>query len=469
MQITLRGPLRWSLIALAASLTACASAPDVRGAQRQPLELPEQFTESSTESTEVMSGWQSLGDPVLVALLRQGLQGNLALAQAYERVEQARAMVRGAAGQRWPALNGRLGASTQQLARADAPTFSDAERRVDRVSAQGQLAWEIDLSGRLKHRLQSQALRLDARHADADAVRLGVAAEIASAWYALQGIRARIEITTEVMRNRERAVGLVKSRLAAGAAAPIDEARAAAELAEVKAELPHWYAAQRVQTHRLAVLLGEVPSSYRPPLAQDLPIQVAQLRLPSVAQWVAQRPDLRTTRLELAAYARDIEAVEADLLPRVDISGAVGFVAGSLGALGSSGSFAWALAPSIELPLFNRERLLAQVDRARSQGREAALLYRERLLVGLSEVESAMASYRLGQESLVEQEQRLAHAQRAHRMAESRWRAGAAEMLEWLDAQRQAYRAAMAAADALTTQRLRSIELLKTLGQQPGA
>lgn len=460
---------RWGLLALATSLGACATSPAPESSLSRASTVPDRFAESVEQAQEHVDGWKAMGDPVLEDLIRQGLQGNLALAQAVERVEQARALVRGAAGQRWPSSSLNLSTPSQQLARAEAPALADADRRVDRALLQANVSWEVDLAGRLQHRLTAQRLRLDARHADAAAVRLSVAAEIANAWYALEGIRARIAINQSVLENRERAVRLVQARVTAGAASSIDEARARAELAQVRSELPHWQAAQRVQANRLAVLLGKVPSGYEPPLSHAAPIRIMSLRIPSVAQWVNQRPDLLAARHEWAAFSSDIKALEADLMPRVEITGVLGFVAGSLGGLGSGGSLAWALAPSISLPLFNRERLLAAADSSKSRGREAALSYRERLLTGLAEVESAMAEYRLGQQSLVELEQRQAHAQRAHRLAENRWRAGAVEMLEWLDAQRQAYQAALATADAVTLQRQRAVQLLKALGQQPEA
>lgn len=460
---------RWGLLALAATLGACASVPVPSDEPTLVSTLPERFASVPDGAGGTVQGWQALGDPVLAGLIRQGLEGNLALAQAAERLEQARALVREAAGQKGPVADIRWAAPSQQLARVDAPLASSGDRRIDRIQMQAGMSWELDLAGRLQHRLDAQRLRLDARHADAAALRLSVAAEIASAWYALEGVRARIAITQGVLENRERALQLVRTRVSAGASASIDEARAQAELAQVRATLPQREAEQRMQVSRLAVLLGEVPTTYQPPVPQPAAAHLSTWTLPTVAQWVLQRPDLRAARQEWAAQASELRALEADLLPRVEIGGVLGFVAGSLGALGSGGSLAWALAPTISMPLFNREELLARTDGSRSRGREAALAYRERLLTGLAEVENAVSQYRLGQEWLHELEQRRAHAQRAHRIAESRWRGGVSDMLEWLDAQRQAQEAALQAADAITLQRQRAIQLFKALGQQPEA
>lgn len=460
---------RWGLLALTATLGACATVPASIGEPSMPSALPERFANNLDAQDGSVLGWQALGDPVLADLIRQGLQGNLALAQAAERVEQARALVRAADGQRGPAVDLRWAAPSQQLARVDAPLVSSGDRRSARIQLQAGMSWELDLAGRLKHRLDAQHLRLESRHDDAAALRLSVAAEIASAWYAIEGVRVRIAIAQAVRDNRERALQLVRTRVNAGASTSIDEARAQAELAQVRAALPHWEAEQRVQVNRLAVLLGEVPTTYQPPIAQQVAPHVAAWKLPTVMQWIGQRPDLRAARQEWAAHASELRALEADLLPRAEIGGVIGFIAGSLGTLGSGGSLAWALAPSIGMPLFNREDLLARTDGSRSRGREAGLVYRERLLKGLGEVENAVAQYRLGQQSLYELEQRRTFAQRAHQIAESRWRGGATEMLEWLDAQRQAQDAALQAADAITLQRQRAIQLIKALGQQPEA
>ncbi|MCW5642711.1 MAG: efflux transporter outer membrane subunit [Rhodoferax sp.] len=467
-------PVRTSRLAaaLAASLLgACASLvpPPPAGVLQDPAPLPARFAadRASAATPAAVADWSVLGDATLASLVRRGLQANLSLQQAIARIDRARALAVGRDAARGLTGGVQAGASASRAASVDAPSGG---RRSDRVFAHLAAGWELDLFDRLANDAQAGWLRVQAQSDDAQAVRLSVTSEIASTWYALQGLREQERLTREVITNRREVLRLVTLRTRAGETARLDEARAQAELADVLAQLPRVVSEVQVITHRLAVLLGETPSDFVPPAASvETPPRAVALRIPSPDTWLRQRADLRAVRARLHARNHDIQAIEAEFMPRMEIRGVLGFVAGTLGGWAGAGSAAWWLAPTVSAPIFDRRDIAARLSATRAQEREDVLAYRDATLRAIAEVEDALGRLGAGQQRLDHLRDRLRHANDAHRLAQLRFGAGEVDLLVLLDTQRVAHVAALALAEAHSEQQQRAVELLKALGAAPQA
>ena len=453
-------PLPFSLgaLALAALLAACSSVAEAPVATAPAL--PARFSQAPTPATPV-PGWAALGDPDLAAWVQRSLAANLDLQQAAARVQRSRALAAHAGAALGPSGGLALGAHASQASETEAPGLDRDARRRDRVDAMLGFSWEADLFGRLRHGADAASARAGAASADAAALQLALGAEIAHAWFALAGAREQLAITRGVIENRRATLALVQRRAAAGYSAPLDEARARADLAAVEADVPALEAGARVAAHRLAVLAGELPTGFDVPDTPALdPARVA-LAVPAPAQWLATRPDLRAAEARLKAQSLDVASVRAEFLPRLSITGALGYVAGSAAALGTAGSAAWFVAPTLSLPLFDRARIEARLATARAGEREALLDYRQRVLVAVEEVENALVQVQQGQRRLAALHERAQQAERAERLARKRHVAGTSDLLELLDAQRVAQQAQLALAAALTAQRQQVVTLLR--------
>lgn len=455
---------RLSALAAATLLAACSSLPaDVPPA----TELPPAFVQGrglEPSAAPAASGWAVIEDPVLQALLTEGLAANLDLRQAAERVQRSRALASARRADLAPSGTLGAGGRAQQLASAEAPGASGDARRSDFVSTGLNLSWEIDLFGRLRQQARAADARSDAVAADADALRLAVAAEIAQVWFALDGAREQLRLTRGVIENRRATLDLVLRRVAAGYSAPLDEARARADLSAAEAELPAQEAALALATHRLAVLLGRSPSEFEAPASPASGPHAVALRLPEPAQWVAQRPDLRSAEAQLRAQALDVAAVRSEFMPRLSVAGVLGFVAGSVSGLGAAGSASWFVAPSLSVPIFDIGRIDARLQAARASQREALWAYRQRVLLATEEVESALVQVRQGQLRMAALHDRARHAVTAERLARKRFEAGGSDLLELLDAQRGAQQAELGLSAAMTAQRQQVVALHRALG-----
>lgn len=169
------------------------------------------------------------------------------------------------------------------------------------------------------------------------------------------------------------------------------------------------------------------------PLAA-LTLPPAPLGLP--ARLLDQRPDIRQAEAALQGAHADIGAARKALLPRLQLGARVGAAATSPGALFEAGSVFTSLSVDALATIFDGGRLDNQVDAARARQRELVESYRQSVLAAFRDVEDALA----GVEHFATQEaaQRDARqfASNAYRLAEIRFRAGAADFLAVLDAQR---------------------------------
>ena len=456
--------LTLTAVAVASLLAACASGPIQRP---DPPELPAAFAQGqSLEAgmpTQPQAGF-AFGDPVLEALIQRELGANLDLQQAAERVQRSRALANGMRAELSPGGSLGLGARSQQLSRAAAPGANGEDRRGNNASAGAMLSWEIDLFGRLGHAARAADARTTAVDADAAAMRLAVGAEVAQVWFALNGAREQLRLTRTVVENRRETVQLVQRRVTAGYTAPLDEARSRADLAAAEADAPAHEAALALAAHRLAVLLGTSPSTFRAPAASSATPRPVALNIPEPEQWARLRPDLKAAEARLQAQALDVESIRAEFLPRLSVAGVLSFVAGSVSGLGAAGSASWFIAPNVSVPIFDRGRIDARLQAAQAGQREALLAYRQQVLLATEEVESALAQVRQGQLRLAALQDRARHAASAESLARKRFAAGGTDLLELLDAQRNAQQAELGLLSEMTAQKQRLVALQRALG-----
>lgn len=407
--------------------------------------------------------WDALGDPVLAALVARGLAANLDIEQAAARIERSRAVLASADAAFGP--SGGVGLDVSSALASEAQQAGTrTQRRSDTVGVGLTVSWELDLFGRLRAQSGAATERVKASEAQARAVRLAVSAEIAHAWFAVQGAREQLALAQATAANRERTVALVQARLRHGQAAPLDEARAAADLDAVRAEVPLHQAALRTASHRLAVLLGDSPAGFQAPESAALEPRAVTLPLPEAATWLAHRPDLQAHEAELLARALDVQSARAAFYPRLSFSGMLGFVAGSAGTIGSGGTLAWLSLPALSAPLFDRPHLQARLGAARADQKEALAAYRQRVLLAVEEVENALAGHAAGLARLAALQRQARHAATAEQLARARHEAGASDLLELLDAQRTRHQAEAALSQALTAQRQSLAGVWKAIG-----
>jgi multidrug efflux system outer membrane protein len=444
-------------------LAGCAVGPTYTVPAEAPVTLsaPEQslFANDAVQR----DWWRQLDDAQLDALIERALAGNHDIRIAQARLREARATQTEAELDRLPAVT--MGASkTRGIAQGNG-TPADARTLAQSSRAGFDASWEIDLFGRLQRLDEAATARAQATAADLEQVRIVAVAELARNYYEMRGAEQRIAVTRRTLDSLRSSLRVTEAQVQTGRGLEGDLASAQANLASTESQLPALETTRRQAAYRVAVLAGLRPAELEPML-QPQRLRVLDKRLPlgDLGDLLRRRPDVLRAERGLAASTADVGAATAELYPRFDIGGFLGFVALRGADLGSSSSRAFSVTPGVRWPALRLGSAKARVRGAEARAEGERALYEQTVLRALEDVEGALAGYGQNQLRL----RRLAEASersgRAAELAEVRYREGAAPYLSVLDAQRTLLRAQDAVAEAETASYTSLVALYKALG-----
>lgn len=177
------------LFLLAAITAACAHKP---GRIPIPVDMPADFS-STGQSPLPDKWWLSLRDPVLSNLIDRALADNLTLLAAWDRLDQAEAVLRRAGSSLKPDVSYDAGASHSRAETGS--VTSSSQSFLFGFSA----SYEIDLWARVQSARDAEAFTVKATKADLLAAALSLAAEVATTWYQLAEQYGQLEMLERPM------------------------------------------------------------------------------------------------------------------------------------------------------------------------------------------------------------------------------------------------------------------------------
>jgi NodT family efflux transporter outer membrane factor (OMF) lipoprotein len=451
----------------AALLGGCALQPAY---QRPALDLPGGWSNASADApppgaVEREGWWELLGDPAVDQLVTAGLRDNPTLAEAAARVDQARASAAVGNARRKPSLG-----ATANLSRGQDRAGSGTAV-VGQTSANigANLAWELDLWGRLRETATAARHRLTARTADAEAARLSIVAEIADTTLALRACNLVHGIRERDIGSREVELKIIEARLAFGYVAPAAVATARSNLASARTER----IAQEESCRRLVDALVALSGLDAATISQLLPRATAQHdgNMPAPppfapalpATVLLRHPGVVAAEREVAARWSEIAVARAEWLPRIDLTA---LLTGQwLRALGSSDSWAnGSIGAGLTTPLFDGGAGAANVRLAEASYREAAAQLVFAVRTAVRDVEDALAAQQSAAARIETSREALAAAQFTLSASEARWRAGSIAQLELEEARRQSNRAQESAVVAAADRARAWVALVRRTG-----
>lgn len=415
------------VLALGMSLAGCAG-PNVATTAVAPVAPPPAWrTDLGTGVPLQHDWWLSFGDPALATLVEKALANNSDIGLAAARVREARANVALARAQALPAIDATLGGGRSRSVNA----FGQPSEQ-NFAQPQIQIAYEVDLFGRLA---DQQSAARDAWFASAaahDSVQLSIAAAVASNYVTLRGLDARLEVARETVRARAESLRIAKSRVGSGYSPKLELEQAQAEFDATAQIVPQIELAIARTEDALSLLVGDTPRAVGRGVSLDgLTVPIVPDGLPS--ELLRRRPDVAQAEYQLAASDRNLAAARKRFLPQLRLTSAAG---AAFSTLLADPITIWSVGGSILAPIFQGGRLTAQADAAAAQRDQAAFAYRRAALTAFREVEDALAAVQLiDRQILSAQSQRNALAE-GLRLATNRYREGYSPYLEQLDAQR---------------------------------
>jgi len=366
-------------------LVACTVGPDYQGPVPASLSVPDAYVGPGARPAapaDLSRWWERFDDPLLARLIEEASAGNLDLRVATARLAQAReALVQARAGL-LPDVGASASVGRDLGAGRDRTTFSVG----------GDAAWQIDLFGGIRRSIEAVGAEAEGAYYDREAVRVALAAEVASNYIAARLAQTRLAIARDTLAIADDNLQIAQWRVQAGLASSIDAEQARAARAQTAASIPTLETNFSSAAYRLAVLTGRPPGALLDTLAATAPIPKgpADVAAGIPADTLRQRPDVRAAERSLAAATARIGVAEAQLYPQLRLSGNIGTSALSLGGLFDA--ITGGLLGSVGQSLFSGGALRSQVRSQRAAAEAALATYQRSVLTALEDVENALAA-----------------------------------------------------------------------------
>ncbi|HEX9857168.1 MAG TPA: efflux transporter outer membrane subunit [Paracoccaceae bacterium] len=322
--------------------------------------------------------WTGFREPVLDALVEQALRGNLDLAVARERIEEAQANLRTIPNAALLTPEARI--SRNKAVEATPETRSEASLG---------LSWMLDPYGARRQQIKAARARIEAADAEADAARLLVLFNLANAYVDLRFRQRLLQIRQQEVRARQQTLDLTRRLFEQQSATRLDIVHTEARLAEAEAQIPTLRAAIQSQKYQIATLLGATPGTLGINLdggGQPAARLSTEVGIP--ADLLRNRPDIRIAERLYYATVAEIDVAQADLYPRLSLSGAI-----TLASIGGTRGTEYFFGPSIVLPALPNGDRKAAVAVRESRARQANVAWKSTVLDAILEVETALLDY----------------------------------------------------------------------------
>jgi NodT family efflux transporter outer membrane factor (OMF) lipoprotein len=461
--------MRFLAAVSALALSACAVGPNYV-APTPPAPAAGPFVSGSGQAVSpapALEGnwWQLYQDEVLDRLVADALRANTDLRVATGRLERARASLRGVRADRTPQVG--VGGSAQYGRLPAGQNFGAGGGGRDNwfVDVGLDVAYEVDLFGRVSRNIEAARGDVQAATADLEAARVAVAAETTRAYADAVSSAERLAVAERIVALLDQSLTLMRKRERAGLTTPLDSARIDALRNQRQAEVPTILAERESALFRLATLTGRAPSE----LPADAGLRRTSLRLGQPipigdgAALLARRPDVRAAERRLASATARIGVATADLYPRISLGGSAGSTGVGLGNVFGGGPLTWLLGPLINWSI-NQAPARARIAGAEAESQIALAQFDGTVLTALEETETALTSYQRLLERASALEKARAAAQVAARITRARQREGQIDSLELLDAERTLAdaEAELAMADAMISRA--QVNLFRALG-----
>ena len=471
-----------SLVVIGLAMIGCEVGPNFRRPEPPttkayaPTALPEKTSATSGtagESQRFLMGqdipdqwWALFHSKELDQVIRQALADSPTLVMAQSTLREAQENVRALVGEvAFPAVDGSFSAQRQKISGAEFGQPNSPGSLFNLYNASVSVSYALDLFGGARRELEALRSQVDFQGYQLEGAHLALTSNIITTVIQEAALRDQIRTTREIVAALEKQVGLVERQFLLGGASRSDLLAQQSQLAQTRATLPPLELNLAQTRHRLAVLVGQLPSEAALPefelqslqLPQDLPVS-----LPS--SLVRQRPDVLASEAILHQASAQIGVATAAMFPQITLSGSYGSETAGIHDLFTAGTSVWRLGAGLLQPLFHGGELTAKRRAAIAAYDQAAAQYRETVLEAFQNVADVLRALELDADLLKAQAAAESSARESLNMTQKQFDLGAVNFLSLLDAQREHRRALVILIQAQARRYSDTVALFQALG-----
>ncbi|MET0332049.1 MAG: TolC family protein [Dyella sp.] len=346
--------------------------------------------------------WRSFDDDELDALIDRALRNNLTVAEALEHLRAAREAQHHSQDRFLPNLH----------ARTDDAIDPDASASF--FIAGFDATWELGLFGARQGARQMGEGELATSAALLQAARVSLVAEVTRQWILLRTAQAQESLLQQVLDGQQQRLAIVRQRLQLQLASAQDVASAQVALAQAQAALSEPRQAINASVQQLAMLLGQ-PTPDPQWLNGGAQPHLGDWQLASApADLLRTRPEIASAEAEVLRAAGQMNLSRAQMYPNLALGAALQYSTDITSYRRTRTRAIFSSGPIIDIPLFDWGNRVSAAHASAHQLKAAVYAYRQAVLQGVSEVETAMGDL----QQLYLREQALTLASQASQQAE---------------------------------------------------
>ena len=323
--------------------------------------------------------WRAFNDATLDRLVDAARAQNLSIAQAQLRLRGARALQHRSETQYRPQL------SFHTFAEPD-PNGSTSYFEIGFDAL-----WEFGFFGRREADARVASADEQTAQTDVVAARVSIASEVARSYLDLRAAQGRAAILDDILAQRRAKLNLAEKLVELHLGTRTDAERAAAELAQAQADANEPEAAIVQAQEALGVLLALPTPDQSLLTSEQQPLLPALAIAETPADLLRTRPEIRKAELGVLRAAGDLGLARADLYPKLALGGSLTSSTRMVGDVDHPNKGIPAIGPLIQFPLFDWGARRDVITARDSALQAAVLAYRQSVLEGLAEAQSALA------------------------------------------------------------------------------
>lgn len=395
------------------SLAAC-----VTKKYEHPAELKTEGMYRDVSSTDTISiadlpTSTLFNDPQLQALIKEGIENNLDLKSAIERMKSAEANLRLSKTAFLPSLNLDLSAADNKQSRAalNLPPTINIPLETQLYRAQLSTSWEIDVWGKLGSAKRSALASYLQTDAAKRAIQTQLISSIANNYYTLLALDLQLKITEQTLASRIKNVEAIKELKEAGIVngAAVVQSEANRYAAEVS--IPDLKRSIRETENALNLLLGKGASSViRNTL--DMQQDYKGLQVGVSSQLLKNRPDVQQAELAFRVAFENTNLAKTYFYPQLTLTANGGLSTLRLENLFNNSIF-YSIVGGLTQPIFNKGQNKARLASAKAAQQESFYAFQKSVLTAGSEVSNALFAYQAAVEKENSRAKQIASLEKA--------------------------------------------------------
>lgn len=448
---------------LAICVSGCMVGPKYSRAKLDKAPSYTNLNDRVTEKDSILNlKWFKLfGDQVLIGLIDTALKNNLNLKIAIARIEEGRALYGVSKADLFPKIGYVAGASSRNISdEVGLGTINPNQR----IVALGNVSWELDVWGRIRHSNRAALNQLLASIEGKKAVQSTLVSDVATLYFQLRDFDNRLDIANSTVVSRQEYYSKMKARFNGGDISELDLLQSEQQLREAQAMVPNFVRQVAFLEHALNVILGQrtmsIPRGLRNIEQPEAPLIPAGL--PSTL--LEQRPDIKLAEYNYVTEVERIGIAQAMRFPTLSLTGYAGGLSDDLSTLTSPGAVTTNITGRLIGPIFNFGKNVRRVEAQKKVAEQSMYRYVNTYLTALADVENSLVAVTTFQTEYEARQLQLQAALKNLELSRARYDNGFTSYLEVLVAENFLFSAGLSTSAVRSQQLSSSVTLYRSLG-----